>query len=125
MSELSPSAGKRLKHWEKIRLFRAEVRTLRGTLAALPESRMLENFASENLALKEKIKSLTTRLESQYGQMRQQEKQIKELDTICRGLALRWHAAEHRAAELESYSPIPGIRIVAHKPIPEAWRVTT
>ena len=50
-----------------------------------------------------------------------QRVKIVELDAAYRSLALRWHAAEQRAEQLETV--MPGIKITAHKPLPKEWLV--
>src|SRR5437870_867473 len=100
------------KRQRKYRLMKEQVASLKTELAR--ERRGLIVAQAENKQLREWGDRLLTVINAQRAK-------IVELDTAYRSLALRWHAAEQRAEQLETV--MPGIKITAHKPLPKEWLV--
>ena len=100
------------KRHRKYRLIKEQVASLKTELAL--ERRRLLLAQAENKQLREWGDRLLNVVNAQRAK-------IAELDTACRALLLRWHAAEQRAEQLETV--MPGITIRAHKPLPKEWVV--
>ena len=100
------------KRQRKYRLMKEQVAGLKTELAR--ERQRLILVQDENKQLREWGDRLLNVVNAQRAK-------IAELDTACRALLLRWHAAEQRAEQLETV--MPGITIRAHKPLPKEWVV--
>src|SRR6266576_542677 len=98
------------KRQRKYRLMKEQIASLKAELAG--ERRGLLLAQVENKQLRESGDRLLNVVNAQRAE-------IVELDTACRELLLRWHAAERRAEQLETV--MPGIKITAHKPLPKEW----
>ena len=98
------------KRQRKYRLMNEQLGSLKTELAG--ERRGLIVVQTENARLREWGDRLLNVVNAQRAK-------IAELDTACRALLLRWHAAEQRAEQLETV--MPGMKITAHKPLPKEW----
>ena len=98
------------KRQRKYRLLKEQVASLKTELAI--ERQRVILVQAENKQLREWGDRLLNVINAQRAK-------IVELDTACRALLLRWHAAERRAEQLETV--MPGITITAHKPLPKEW----